>query len=178
MSYKSDFYSTGRLLYHFTAVFYKLILSNIKPSMPADGVQQQQKSTRQWINSNGNSAHCCTGLEGKAHAFLLHNQSLLMARQRSLRMQTLAVPASYNIWHQSSNFVISPRSNNFLCATARQCAFPNPPYSQVLHFGERRPLSVPANTQTVLRQRPREARAEREGSLSNCTHLQGPRVTC
>lgn len=119
-----------------------------------------------------------TSLEGKANAFLLHNQSLLMARQRSLRTQTLAVPASYNIWHQSSNFVISPRSNNFLCATARQCVFPNPPYSQVLHFGERRPLRVPAKAQPALRQRPRAAEAERESSLLNCTHLRELRVTC
>ena len=84
-----------------------------------------------------------------------------MVRQRSLRTQTLAVPASYNIWHQSSNFVISLRSNNFLRATARQCVFPNLPYSQVLHFGESSPLSMPANAQTVLRQRPREIGAER-----------------
>lgn len=52
-------------------------------------------------------------------------------------MQMRSVPASYNVWHQNLNFVISPRSNNFLCATAGQCVFPNLPGSQVLHLGER-----------------------------------------
>lgn len=121
--------------------------------------KKKKKSIRPWINSNGNSSHCSTGLEGKVNAFLLHNQSLLMARQRSLRMQTLAAPASYNIWHQSSNFVISLRSNNFLCGTARQCVFPKPPGSQVLHVGERSPLKEPAEAQA--------ARAERQGPLSH-----------
>lgn len=105
----------------------------------------------------------------KANPFILHNQPLLLARQRALRMK------HWLCWHPitsapGSDSVISPWNSDFLCAAARQCVFPRAPRSQVPHFGESNPwmwLPGAPGAPAV----PRDT-GHRQGSLSGC-HTRG-----
>lgn len=81
----------------------------------------------------------------KANPFILHNQSLLMARQRALRMQTLTVLVSCTISTRALTLLFPRGAATFFVPAARQCGFPRTPHSQVLPWGESRPLSVAAS---------------------------------
>lgn len=144
--------------------------SNAKPRMAADGVLEERKGVGGRLNSNGRSAHCCTGLKSKANASLLHNQCLLRAGPRSLGMQTLCRhPITLGT---RALTLLFPRGATTLCAAARQCVFPSSPHGQVSHSGESNPLSCSPRHGAC----PPAARGAAAGAelLAHCTHLQSP----
>lgn len=94
-------------------------------------VSKEKKKSGQWPNPNSNTTHYSLKATLPITAQVCKAkqtpsppaQSALVSSkaESSPNANICCAGVLYNIWHQSSNFVISPRSNNFLCATARQC---------------------------------------------------------